>query len=124
MKEFNLLIVLFSSLFLVQCNSSDAAGGAYEEEIAVVEKLVSKPMHKKLIDAARSQIGKTVSYDPAYVSLQFPNGDIPIARGVCTDVVIRAMRKAWNYDLQKQVNIDMKANFSKYPMGGSCYAKC
>ena len=64
---------------------------------------------------ARSQIGKTVRYDPEYRSLDYPNGDVPIDRGVCTDVVIRAMREAYHLDLQKLVHEDMKAAFSKYP---------
>ena len=34
---------------------------------------------------------------------------------MCTDVIIRAMREALNYDLQKRVHEDMKHNFSKYP---------
>lgn len=69
----------------------------------------------EIVTAARSQIGKTVNYDPAYVSLKYPNGDIDISKGVCTDVVIRALRKAKKMDLQKLVHEDMRANFSKYP---------
>lgn len=68
-----------------------------------------------LIAAARQQIGKTVSYDPAYVALSYPGGDVPEDRGVCTDVVIRALRSAWKIDLQKEVHEDMAANFSAYP---------
>lgn len=70
---------------------------------------------EKLIAAARKQIGVTVQYDPAYVSLEYPKGDIPRERGVCTDVVIRAFRDALDKDLQELVHVDMKANFSKYP---------
>lgn len=68
-----------------------------------------------IVNAARAQIGKTVDYDPAYVSLKYPNGDIDISKGVCTDVVIRALRQARKIDLQKLVHEDMRANFSKYP---------
>jgi uncharacterized protein YijF (DUF1287 family) len=68
-----------------------------------------------IVAAARSQVGITVTYDPAYVSLKYPGGDVPEERGVCTDVVIRAMRKAWSVDLQKAVHEDMAANFSVYP---------
>lgn len=68
-----------------------------------------------LVAAARSQIGKTVLYDPAYVGLSYPGGDLPIERGVCTDVVIRAMRQAFDMDLQRLVHEDMKQNFSAYP---------
>lgn len=68
-----------------------------------------------LITAARAQIGVTLAYDPAYTRIPFPNGDVARNRGVCTDVVIRAYRDAHGYDLQTQVNQDMKANFSSYP---------
>lgn len=69
----------------------------------------------KLITAARAQIGVTLTYDPAYTGLAFPNGDVPREKGVCTDVVIRAYRDALNLDLQSLVNADMKAAFSVYP---------
>lgn len=68
-----------------------------------------------LIEAARKQIGVTVIYDPAYVSLSFPGGDVPLDRGVCTDVVIRAFRSAFGLDLQKELHEDIKKHFSDYP---------
>ena len=68
-----------------------------------------------LAEAAATQVGVTVIYDPAYVGLEFPGGDLPLERGVCSDVVIRAMRQAYGLDLQLLVNRDMKANFSAYP---------
>nr|WP_232054945.1 DUF1287 domain-containing protein [Leminorella richardii] len=64
--------------------------------------------------SAEGQIGKTLYYDPAYVSLSYPNGDVPEDRGVCSDVVIRALRQQ-GADLQQLVHKDMKANFSSYP---------
>jgi uncharacterized protein len=69
----------------------------------------------RLTAAAREQVGVTVTYDPAYVTLEFPGGDLPRDRGVCTDVVIRALRDGWGVDLQLAVNRDMKAEFSAYP---------
>jgi uncharacterized protein len=68
-----------------------------------------------LVTAARAQVGKTTTYDPAYVSLKYPGGDLPIEKGVCTDVVIRALRTAFEADLQKLVHEDMAAHFSGYP---------
>ena len=67
-----------------------------------------------VVRAARSQIGRTVRYDPAYTALDYPMGDVPIAKGVCTDVVIRALRQQ-SIDLQQLVHQDMKANFPAYP---------
>jgi len=69
----------------------------------------------KLIAAARAQIGVTTLYDPKYVSLSYPGGDLPRGRGVCTDVVIRAYRDAFGLDLQKLVHEDMAKNFAVYP---------
>ncbi len=69
----------------------------------------------QLITAARRQLGVTLTYDPAYKRLAFPNGDVSRAKGVCTDVVIRAYRDAFGVDLQALVNADMKRGFSDYP---------
>ncbi|RYD19534.1 MAG: DUF1287 domain-containing protein [Verrucomicrobiaceae bacterium] len=69
----------------------------------------------KLVDAARKQIGVVLYYDPRYAQMDFPNGDVPADRGVCTDVIIRAMRVGLSKDLQQLVNEDMRSNFSAYP---------
>lgn len=68
----------------------------------------------KLSDAAMAIIDPEVKYTPDYVSIKYPNGDVPAKTGVCTDVVIRAYRKL-GIDLQKEVHEDLKANFSLYP---------
>jgi len=77
------------------------------------------PLHAqtgpKLVAAARKQVGVTLTYDPAYTDLEYPGGDVPPERGVCTDVVIRAARTGLSEDLQKLVHEDMKAHFSAYP---------
>jgi uncharacterized protein YijF (DUF1287 family) len=74
----------------------------------------SSPNIKLIIDGATDQVGKTTSYDPSYQKIEYPNGDVPIETGVCSDVIIRAFRTA-NIDLQKEVHEDMKSNFSAYP---------
>jgi len=68
-----------------------------------------------LVEAGRSQIGVTVIYDPSYQALDYPGGDVSPERGVCADVVIRALRKSHGMDLQKLTHEDMRANFSEYP---------
>lgn len=73
------------------------------------------PFAQQTVVAASSQIGVTTGYDPAYVSLSYPKGDLPRRTGVCTDVVIRALRDAHGIDLQERVHRDMKANFAAYP---------
>ncbi len=69
----------------------------------------------RLVAAARRQVGVTLTYDPAYSRLAFPGGDVPRAKGVCTDVVIRAFRDSLALDLQALVNADMKAAWGAYP---------
>src|SRR5512143_3949053 len=69
----------------------------------------------RLVAAARSQIGTTLYYDSSYRILTYPNGDVPPDRGVCTDVVIRALRKSTGIDLQQRVHEDMARYFSLYP---------
>lgn len=64
--------------------------------------------------AAEERTRHDVIYDPSYVSIPYPGGDVPTDRGVCTDVVIRAYR-AIGIDLQKRVHEDMRRSFSKYP---------
>lgn len=68
----------------------------------------------QLSEAAISLIDPGIVYDPAYFSIDYPNGDVPADRGVCTDVIIRTYRKL-GIDLQKEVHEDMKANFGAYP---------
>ena len=69
---------------------------------------------KKLLESAVEQTNITKNYDPNYVVIPYPNGDVPIETGVCSDVVVRAFRKA-GIDLQKAVHEDMQANFNAYP---------
>lgn len=75
----------------------------------------SEPWAEKLIAAAKSQVGVTLSYDPNYRKISYPGGDVPREVGVCTDVIIRAYRDALDIDLQEQVHSDMKRDFSAYP---------
>lgn len=67
-----------------------------------------------LIESARSQVGKTIIYDGSYQRMSYPGGDIPIERGVCTDVIVRAYR-ALGFDLQQLVHEDMRKHFNQYP---------
>ena len=78
---------------------------------------VAKPLPASMdiVNVARSQIGITLQYRPAYEKMAYPNGDIPRTRGVCTDVIIRALRDARGVDLQQEVHIDMQKNFAAYP---------
>lgn len=68
----------------------------------------------RLVEAAHYRTTQQVRYDPAYVVIDYPGGDVPADTGVCTDVVIRSYR-ALGIDLQKLVHEDMRAAFSAYP---------
>ena len=74
----------------------------------------SPSSHDLLLTAAHAQVGVTRYYDSSYVRLDYPGGDVPIDRGVCADVVIRAYR-ALGIDLQQRLHEDMRAHFSAYP---------
>jgi uncharacterized protein len=68
----------------------------------------------RMLTSAIGQVGVTTTYDPSYVALSYPGGDVPLDRGVCSDVVIRALR-AVDVDLQAEVHRDMLAHFGAYP---------
>ena len=69
---------------------------------------------RKLVAAAMDRPHHSVRYDPAYVRIPYPGGDVPENTGVCTDEIIRIYR-ALGIDLQKEVHEDMAQNLSAYP---------
>lgn len=75
---------------------------------------VDSPEARRVVEAAIEQTAYTRRYDPSYVKLDYPGGDVPLDRGVCSDVLVRAFRKA-GIDLQKEVHQDMRAGFNAYP---------
>lgn len=93
-----LIVALFAVVVLV--------GGTTAQEATA--------LGTRVVVAARKQIGVTKEYDPAYVTLKYPGGDVPLRTGVCSDVVVRALRHV-GIDLQKTVHEDMRQNFSAYP---------
>ncbi len=86
-----------------------AAAGANAGESSVRQEFL-----KRLVAAAIERTHHTVRYDPAYVRISYPGGDVPAGTGVCTDEVIRAYR-AVGADLQKEVHEDIAQNPSAYP---------
>ena len=69
---------------------------------------------EKIVANALEQTIVTRIYDPAYVPLDYPMGDVPKDRGVCADVIIRAFRSA-GVDLQKEIHEDMRRSYRAYP---------
>jgi hypothetical protein len=70
--------------------------------------------YSRLADSAFTLTRQHVIYDPTYFKLNYPGGDVPADKGVCTDVIIRAYRKL-GIDLQQLVHEDMRAHFAIYP---------
>lgn len=73
-----------------------------------------QPFAERLSAAAMERLSHRVVYDPAYLRIPYPMGDVPATQGVCTDEIVRAYRTL-GIDLQKLVHEDMKANFALYP---------
>jgi len=68
----------------------------------------------RLSRAATARLTLNVTYDPSYVRIAYPMGDVPADRGVCADEIVRAYR-ALGVDLQQAVHEDMRAAFHRYP---------
>ncbi len=66
-----------------------------------------------MVARAREEVTRGVSYDPSYVRLSYPNGDVDSQTGVCTDVVVRGYR-AGGIDFQKLVHEDVVKNETAY----------
>jgi hypothetical protein len=55
------------------------------------------------------------AYTEGYVAIAYPMGDVPRAMGVCTDVIVRAVRNA-GIDLQRALHEDIRRAPAAYPM--------
>jgi uncharacterized protein YijF (DUF1287 family) len=78
------------------------------------QNTISQSFGNDIVLAALDRTKHEVRYDGAYLSIAYPNGDVPSDTGVCTDVVIRSYR-AIGTDLQVLVHEDMANNFGLYP---------
>ena len=82
--------------------------------IFLAQDIYSDSFENDLVNAAYERTNHNVRYDGAYISIGYPNGDVPSSMGVCTDVIIRTYRKLGT-DLQALVHEDISINFNKYP---------
>ncbi|MFK7843927.1 MAG: DUF1287 domain-containing protein [Rhodothermales bacterium] len=82
--------------------------------ILISQTALSQQFELDLVEAAIERTKHDVRYDGSYLSISYPNGDVPANIGVCTDVIIRSYR-AIGTDLQVLVHEDMAQNFSAYP---------
>ncbi|MBC7796722.1 MAG: DUF1287 domain-containing protein [Pyrinomonadaceae bacterium] len=121
MKQTSFVILAFAILF-TSCQTSFQTQAQQQvtpqdQNAAPVQSQQTEnlsPKVKLMLENAVEQTKITKSYDPNYTVLAYPNGDVPMEKGVCTDVIIRAMRAA-KLDLQREVHEDMKSNFAVYP---------
>ena len=99
---------------IVVANAASAKAGAQERsrlaaaEMAGTQRAADNPRRASafggdLAAAARRQTSHLVFYNPAYMKIAYPMGDVPSYMGVCTDVVVRAYR-ALGVDLQVLVH--------------------
>lgn len=72
------------------------------------------PDQLDILIGAKKLVLNGARYQGGYLRLKYPKGDVPSNMGVCTDVVIRAMRNA-GYDLQKLLYLHIKKNRRSYP---------
>jgi uncharacterized protein YijF (DUF1287 family) len=125
MKIFNIIWATIFALSFISCHQRKPANSpdtAVQNE--PIEEVVHNEVAKELFEdetvdneiakAAFQIVNPRIIYDPSYVVIPYPNGDVPENTGVCTDVVIRTYRKL-GIDLQKEVHEDMTANFDIYP---------
>ena len=100
-----LLIGIICSYYIRADQLADSSRQQLRVHASFASRLASAALERTLVN---------VRYDPAYVRIPYPGGDVPANTGVCTDEVIRSYRTL-GIDLQKLVHEDMKKNFSRYP---------
>jgi len=111
--RFLIPFLVLVSLCACNQNSTSQASPASITSANVVHDSVSD-FQRRLADSALAIINPNIKYTPDYVSIPYPNGDVPALTGVCSDVVIRAYRKM-GIDLQQLVHKDMSKHFNLYP---------
>lgn len=68
-----------------------------------------------ILRGAKKAAANRAVYRSVYREIPYPNGDVPRDEGVCTDVVVRALRNA-GFDLQRLLAEDIAAHPGRYPM--------
>jgi uncharacterized protein len=118
LQQNRLILQITANFFILLLISACSKLPLQSQASPMPATLISTPIAdanlKTFLEGAIEQTKYTHTYDPAYVAIPYPGGDVPRNRGVCTDVVIRAFRTI-GLDLQKAVHEDMRANFAVYP---------
>jgi uncharacterized protein YijF (DUF1287 family) len=106
------LLVVATLLYATACHQRARMARRITETHRSVP--IASPVVRRVVEGAIEQTEYTLTYDPSYTSIDYPNGDVPLERGVCSDVIVRAFRKV-GVDLQREVHEDMSGNFDAYP---------
>jgi uncharacterized protein YijF (DUF1287 family) len=64
---------------------------------------------------AKKTVLNGAAYTEGYFTISYPMGDVARNIGVCTDVVVRAVRNA-GIDLQRELHLDIQRARTAYPM--------
>lgn len=112
-----ILLIVLTLVFGLACgpdstNASSSSTAVAPDRLRVDE--VESGEIRKILESAMEQTKVTTNYSQKYYVIAYPNGDVPAETGACTDVIVRAFRKA-GIDLQREVHLDMKDNFRSYP---------
>lgn len=110
------MVLLLSSLSCKQSQMVVPPAASSDPPLVITKPLAANAPSQltQIIASAIEQTTVTTGYDPAYVGIEYPNGDVALETGVCSDVVVRAFRKA-GIDLQKEVHEDMGRAWDDYP---------
>jgi uncharacterized protein YijF (DUF1287 family) len=114
MKALVLTVFVAAAFLCFGCSDHSLIGPSSVISESVEKREVASEPINKMLQSAEEQTRLTKNYTQAYFTIQYPNGDLPIDTGACSDVVIRSFRAA-GIDLQKEVHEDMAANFAAYP---------
>ena len=68
-----------------------------------------------LLIGAHKTVLNGADYGAGYIQIGYPNGDVPRDVGVCTDVIVRAVRNLGT-DIQEELQHDIKRSKRSYPM--------
>jgi len=113
MKSLIAITIVAASLVIASCSGASLSTEQAPVESPQLNAITSRSV-RDVLASAREQLKVTTNYTQEYRVLPYPMGDMPADTGACTDVVIRAFRRA-GVDLQKEVHEDMAASFSAYP---------
>ena len=113
MKKLILLSLIVIGFNVTACSHVDENGRPTRYTLNQLIRTDSIPNLEKAAYHAELQTKHNTVYDGSWVKIGYPGGDPGYQQGVCTDVVIRALR-CIDIDLQELIHEDMKLRLSDY----------